>query len=42
MDEDEEIELCWYDIDQALDMIKRKEIIDAKTIIAIQYAAMHR
>ena len=42
MDEDEEIELCWYDIDQALDMIKRKEIIDAKTIIAIQYAAKHR
>lgn len=39
MDEDEDIELRWYRVDEAMDMIQRNKIIDAKTIIAIQYAA---
>ena len=40
MDEDEEIELRWYNVKDALAMIQNNEIIDAKTIIAIQHAAL--
>ena len=42
MDCDERIELVWYTLDEALSKIQTAEIVDAKTIIAIQYAAMHR
>lgn len=42
MDEDEEIELLWISIDESLEMIERGDIIDAKTVVAIQYAALHR
>lgn len=40
MDEDEEIELVWIGIDEALTMIEQDQIIDAKTIVAIQYAKL--
>ncbi len=42
MDEDEDITKVWIDLDQAYKMIKNNEIIDAKTIIAIQYALLER
>lgn len=38
MDEDEEIEISWYGIDEAMKMIEDGVIQDAKTIIAIQFA----
>lgn len=38
MDEDEEIELSWHTIDEAIEMIEKGIIQDAKTIIAIQFA----
>lgn len=41
MDEDEEIEIFWYDVDDALQMIETGEIIDAKTIVAVQFAKLH-
>ena len=40
MDEDEEIELYWYDLDQAYAMVKDEQIQDAKTILAIYYALL--
>ncbi|MEG0329639.1 MAG: NUDIX hydrolase [Longicatena sp.] len=41
MDEDEDIELLWIDIDKAYEMVKNHEIEDAKTIIAIQFAKLN-
>lgn len=41
MDEDEEIETMWVDIKEALHMVERGEIQDAKTIIAVQYANLY-
>ncbi len=41
MDEDENIEIQWISISEALSMIELGLIHDAKTIIAIQYAALH-
>lgn len=41
MDEDEEIEICWVSINDAYEMVRRGEIQDAKTIIAIQFALIH-
>lgn len=38
MDEDEEIEIKWFAIKDAYEMIKKNQIEDAKTIIAIQHA----
>lgn len=40
MDEDEDIEIKWFTLKEALSMIYTKEITDAKTIIALQYANM--
>lgn len=40
MDEDEEIDLLWYSVEEAMDMIQRNEIIDAKTVIAVQHAML--
>ena len=37
MDEDEFLELVWVDLTEAIKMIKTGEIVDAKTIIAIQH-----
>ena len=42
MDEDEEIELLWINVQQAYAMIQQGEIIDAKTIIAIQHALLDK
>lgn len=41
MDEDEEIETCWIDIDEAMNMIEKGTLVDAKTIIAVQFAKLH-
>lgn len=40
MDDDECIDICWVDIQQAMHMISSGEIKDAKTIISIQYAML--
>lgn len=40
MDEDEEIEIAWYTIDEALKMVHTGVIQDAKTMIAIQFAKL--
>lgn len=42
MDEDEEIDLRWYSVEEAMNMIQRNEIIDAKTVIAVQHAMLKR
>ena len=39
--EGEEIEVLELPIDEALAMIERGDIVDAKTIILLQYAALH-
>ena len=41
LDCDERIELVWYTLDEALSKIQTAEIVDAKTIIAIQFAKLH-
>lgn len=41
MDEDEDIEIRWVSLAEAMTMIQREEIQDAKTIIALQFAALH-
>lgn len=41
MDEDEDIEIEWIDIDEALQMLDNQVINDAKTIVAIQFAKLH-
>lgn len=41
MDEDEDIEILWYSIDEAIQMIENGEIVDAKTIVAVQFAKLH-
>lgn len=38
MDEDECIEVMWIPVEEAYAKIQKQEIVDAKTIIAIQYA----
>lgn len=38
MDEDEEIELLWIDLDECMNMIQEGKIKDSKTIIALQHA----
>lgn len=40
MDEDEEIELFWFPLEQAYEMIKNEQIQDAKTMLAIYYATL--
>lgn len=40
-DEGEEIEVLELSLDQAMAMVGRGEIVDAKTIILLQYAALH-
>ena len=40
MDEDEEIELFWYDLNEAYEMVRNGTIQDAKTILAIDYALL--
>jgi nudix-type nucleoside diphosphatase (YffH/AdpP family) len=39
---EEDIRICSLGLDEALQMIERGEIVDAKTIIALQYLAAHR
>ncbi|MGX8834199.1 NUDIX hydrolase [Amedibacillus sp. YH-ame6] len=41
MDEDEDIEIIWMDVEEAYQKVESGEITDAKTIIAIQYAKLH-
>lgn len=41
-DEDENVTHCWVELDQALEMIKNQEIEDAKTMVALQYAALEK
>lgn len=41
-EEQEEIEVLELDFQQAMTMIKTKEIKDAKTIMLMQYAALHK
>lgn len=41
MDEDEDIEVLWIPIKEALDMVETGEIEDGKTIVAVQFAAIH-
>lgn len=40
-DEGEDIEVLELDFDDAMAMIRRSEIVDGKTIILLQYAALH-
>ena len=42
MDEDEEIELFWIPLNKAYEMTLDGEIVDAKTIIAIQHAYIRK
>lgn len=42
MDEDEEIETFWFSFDEIQAMLENGEIEDAKTIIALQFALLHR
>lgn len=42
MDEDEEIETLWIPIEEAYAMIAEKKIVDAKTVLAVQHAFIHR
>jgi hypothetical protein len=39
--EGEDIEVLELQLDEALAMIPRGEIVDAKTILLLQYAALH-
>ena len=41
MDEDEDIETIWLDIEEAYKYVETGVINDAKTVIAIQYAKVH-
>ncbi len=41
-DENEDIEILEPTLEEALDMITRGEIEDAKTILLIHYAVLHR
>lgn len=41
MDEDEDIETQWMDIEKAFQLVENGTIMDAKTIVAIQYAKLH-
>ena len=41
IDDGEDIEVLELDFDEALRMIERGEIVDAKTIMLLQYAALH-
>ena len=38
LDEDEDIELFWFDLSDAVKMVQNQQIEDAKTILAIYYA----
>lgn len=42
LDEDEFLDLMEFSLDEALEMINNGRIIDAKTIIAIQYLALRK
>lgn len=42
MDEDEDIEIAWYSLQKAYDMVLDGQICDAKTIVAIQHALIHK
>jgi ADP-ribose pyrophosphatase len=42
LDEDEEIETIWMDIDEAYKMTLKNEIFDAKTVIGILHAMLER
>ena len=41
-DEDEFVEILWIPLEEVMQKIEDGEILDAKTIIATQYAWMHR
>ena len=42
MDEDEELETFWFSFDEIQAMLENGKIEDAKTIIALQFALLHR
>ena len=42
MDEDEEITKVWIDLKEVQQMLQNNQIIDGKTIIALQYALLER
>lgn len=42
LEEGEDIEVAEVTIEQALDMISRGQICDGKTIMLVQFAALHR
>ena len=42
MDEDEEITKIWIDLKEIQQMLQNNQIIDGKTIIALQYALLER
>ena len=41
-DEDEFVEILWMSLEEVMKKIQAGEISDAKTIIAAQYAWMHK
>ena len=41
-DEDEFVEILWIPLEEVMEKIQAGEIADAKTIIAAQYAWMHK
>ena len=41
-DEDEFVEILWMPLEEVMQKIQTGEIADAKTIIAAQYAWMHK
>ncbi|MBQ0066400.1 MAG: NUDIX hydrolase [Firmicutes bacterium] len=42
MDEDEDIELVWMDLEEAYQQVLEDKIVDGKTIIAIQHAMIKK
>lgn len=42
MDEDEDIELVWMDLEEAYQQVLNDQIVDGKTIIAIQHAMIKK
>ena len=42
LDEDEFVSIEWLPVEEVIQKIYNGEITDAKTIIAVQYAALHQ
>ena len=42
LDEDEFVSIEWIPVEKVIQKIHHGEITDAKTIIAVQYAALHQ